>query len=338
MHTRSIRQRLVGGLVALIVLSVLSLLAVPATANHSWGNYHFGTKTNSFTLKTGDNVTAAWDSYLDEAISDWNASTELDLVKVAGSNPRPKNCRATAGRIEVCNASYGNNGWLGLAQIWVSGSHITQGVSKLNDYYFNQAGYNTPAWRGLVMCQEIAHDFGLDHQDETFNNANLGSCMDYTNDPDGGPGGASSTDPSNDDPNGHDFEQLDKVIYTHLDSSSTIDTSTTATGAAEEDPGNDPQNWGRILERDGQGRPSLYGKDLAPGEKLFTFVIYAEGAQEPTVDDGTGDGTGDGGQNDGGRNDGGKRDGGKKADSKQDGGKKDGGKQRQGHHDRHRHR
>ncbi len=33
------------------------------------------------------------------------------------------------------------------------------------------------------MCQEIGHDFGLDHQDENFNNPNLGTCMDYTNDP-----------------------------------------------------------------------------------------------------------------------------------------------------------
>ena len=57
----------------------------------------------------------------------------------------------------------------------------------MNDSYFNTAKYNTPAWRRLVMCQEVTHDFGLDHQDEIFNNANLGSCMDYTNDPDGKP-------------------------------------------------------------------------------------------------------------------------------------------------------
>ena len=26
--------------------------------------------------------------------------------------------------------------------------------------------------RQLVMCQEIAHDFGLDHNDENFSNTN----------------------------------------------------------------------------------------------------------------------------------------------------------------------
>ena len=59
------------------------------------------------------------------------------------------------------------------------------------------AQYNTPAYRRFVTCQELGHDFGLDHQDEVFDNPNLGSCMDYTNDPDGGAGGASATDPSN---------------------------------------------------------------------------------------------------------------------------------------------
>jgi len=26
-----------------------------------------------------------------------------------------KQCRATSGRVEVCNGTYGNNGWLGVA-------------------------------------------------------------------------------------------------------------------------------------------------------------------------------------------------------------------------------
>jgi len=33
--------------------------------------------------------------------------------------------------------AYGNTGWLGLAQIWITtGSQITQGVVKLSDTYF----------------------------------------------------------------------------------------------------------------------------------------------------------------------------------------------------------
>ena len=175
-----------------------------------------GREGSTFTLAVGDNVSSAWDSYLNTAISDWSASTVLNLAKVAGGT-RPRQCKATSGRIEVCNDAYGNNGWLGIARISVSGTHITAATTRVNDSYFNTATYNTPAWRRLVMCQEVGHDFGLDHQDETFNNPNLGTCMDYTSDPDGG----GFYGPSNEHPNKHDYDQLD-TIYRHLDGTSTV--------------------------------------------------------------------------------------------------------------------
>ena len=58
-----------------------------------------------------------------------------------------QNCRATLGRVEVCNGNYGNTGWLGIAGIYLSGTHITKGYVKVNDTYFNTATYNTPEWR-----------------------------------------------------------------------------------------------------------------------------------------------------------------------------------------------
>src|SRR6187401_2877596 len=72
-----------------------------------------------------------------------------------------RTCKPTLGRVEVCNSKYGNNGWLGIAQIWASGNHITQGTTKLNDTYFSTSRYNTTAWRNLVSCQEVGHDVGL---------------------------------------------------------------------------------------------------------------------------------------------------------------------------------
>ncbi|HEX8027664.1 MAG TPA: hypothetical protein VF491_04340, partial [Vicinamibacterales bacterium] len=181
-----------GGRILAIALLVTIAGASTLMATHSWGNYHWARTANPFTLKAGDNVDSNWEAYLDQAIADWNVSSVLDVQRVAGGS-NPKNCRPTSGRIEVCNSKYGNTGWLGIAQIWASGSHITQAVTKVNDTYFNTAKYNTPAWRSLVMCQEIAHDFGLDHQDEVFDNQNLGSCMDYTSNPIG-----------NEHPNAHD--------------------------------------------------------------------------------------------------------------------------------------
>lgn len=199
------------------VIAASAALVGTALANHSWGGYHWSRATNPVTLSVGNNLSSTWDPYLTQAISDWNASAFVKLSDVP-STKDPVSCSPTSGRVEACNAPYGTNGWLGIAQIWLSGSHITQATTKVNDTYFETPTYSTPAWRRLVMCQEIAHDFGLDHQDETNNNPNLGSCMDYTNDPDGGLGGASETDPSNEHPNAHDLEQL-ASIYAHLDGS-----------------------------------------------------------------------------------------------------------------------
>ena len=54
----------------------------------------------------------------------------------------------------------------------------------------------------MVMRQEVGHVFGLAHQDEDFNNPNLGTCMDYTGDPE-----------SNQHPNQHDRDQLDTIYH-----------------------------------------------------------------------------------------------------------------------------
>ena len=257
-------------LLSLIVLAVI-VAAATLTASHSWGNYHWARTSNPFTLKVGDNVDANWDAYLDDAITDWTGSAVLNLTKVTGG-ANPRNCRPTAGRIEVCNSRYGSNGWLGIAQIWISGTHITQAITKVNDSYFDTATYNTPAWRRLVMCQEIGHDFGLDHQDETFDNANLGTCMDYTNDPDGGQGGASANDPSNEHPNQHDYAQL-ASIYSHLDNTTTV--GQTVNRGADASQINRGQ-FGALVRSTNGGRTELYMLDLGNGQRVYTHVIWAE--------------------------------------------------------------
>lgn len=97
-----------------------ALIFSTAQANHSWGSYHWARTGNLFTLKLGDNLSTAWESYMATASSDWSSSSVLDTTVVAGLS-NPKNCRATTGRVEVCNSKYGKNGWLGIAQVWVSG-------------------------------------------------------------------------------------------------------------------------------------------------------------------------------------------------------------------------
>jgi len=258
---------------AIVALLGIGVFAAFAYADHSWGNYHWARTVNPFTLKLGDNVSSAWDAYLATASADWSSSTTVDTAVVSGAT-NPRNCRAVSGRIEVCSGKYGNNGWLGLASIWVNGDHIVQGTAKLNDTYFNTAKYNKPAWRSLVMCQEIAHGFGLDHQDENFSNPNLGTCMDYTSDPDG-----TLADPdqlSNMHPNAHDYEMLE-TIYAHTDSFTTIKQTlfSRGNGKAGVNLSDDPKQWGREVKKDSRGRTSLYERDLGQGRKVFTHVFWA---------------------------------------------------------------
>lgn len=252
----------------LVVAVVIAIgFASHVFATHSWGGYHWARTGNPFTLKVGDNVSQAWDARLDEAISDWSVSTVLDLTKVAGGT-RPKSCRATSGRIEVCNASYGNTGWLGIAQISITGGeHITQGIAKLNDTYFNTATYNTYSWRQLVMCQEIAHAFGLGHQDENFENGNFGTCMDYTSNPGG-----------NEHPNAHDWEQLES-IYSHLDTTTTVGSSTlpsTMPPAMGQIAFDTPAQWGRVVRSSANGRVQTYELDFGRGHRVITHVFWAD--------------------------------------------------------------
>jgi len=178
--------------------------------------------------------------------------------------------------VEVCNAAYGQNNWLGLAQIWINSSqHIVAGTTKVNDTYLNTATYNTPAWRQFVMCQEVGHTFGLDHQDENHTNTNLGTCMDYTNDPSGTLGTNGTL--SNEHPNQHDYDQL-ATIYSHLDSTTTVaraSAASTMPPAASRGDLNSRAKWGQLIRQSRNERLALYERNFGGGKKLFTFVIWA---------------------------------------------------------------
>lgn len=268
-----------------LCLMLVAILPLQAHATHAWGNYHWARNANPLALDLGDNVSGVWDSdgHLTTASSDWSASSVLDTTIVTGGTTSRK-CRPTSGRIEVCNDSYGNNGWLGIAQIWASGDHITQGVTKLNDFYFSRAPYNTSAWRQMVICQEVGHTFGLDHQDETFDNPNLGTCMDYTSDPDG----TINNQKSNVHPDQHDYDELG-IIYQHLDGSSSGGGGNSGNCPGRKKNCNNgnmppamadidfdtPAQWGRLVASSNNGRTEVYELDFGHGYKVITHVIWA---------------------------------------------------------------
>lgn len=249
--------------------------ATIAFGNHSWGGYHWERTVNPLELGLGNDLSSTWMSYFSTAVIDWNQSSVLSLLEVPGEAGNPKRCNAADGKVEICNDSYGNNGWLGIAGISVSGDHIQSGYVKLNDFYFDAPAYNSPAWRQMVTCQEIGHIFGLDHQDEDFKNANLGTCMDYTSDPS-----------TNQHPNTHDYDELE-TIYGHLDGSSgsggggggcfppnsrACRGTASAADILSEIEMDGPAQWGRLVSS--HGPVEVFELDFGGGRKVFTFVTW----------------------------------------------------------------
>ena len=296
---------------AFAALLAFAAFTPAANANHTWSDYHWARTSNPFTVKVGDNLRAAtktpnWGSYLGTASGylqtdpnqsphDWQESTMLDdpvgTGDVSTSDLDKKTCTPTGGKVEVCNAEYGQNGWLGVAQIWLSSGtkHITQGTVKMNDTYFNTDRYNTDAWKQMVVCQEVGHTFGLDHQDENHTNTNIGTCMDYTSDPNPG-----ATTLDNRYPNAHDMEELRAIYdptfkrtatakrtYGHLDSSTTLSAKAANNLPDEAKPDKAKNHSFNSLREMGQlvskhGRYELYERKFSDGSRLASWVIRAD--------------------------------------------------------------
>ena len=108
---------------------------------------------------------------------------------------------------------------------------------------------------------------------------NLGTCMDYTNDPDGG--GVYGL--SNEYPNQHDFDTL-AGIYAHTDATNfavrTVGQSNQGV-ISEEAGGESPEEWGTATHYDGKGRPDVFEKQVGAGRKKVTHVFWAMGEGPP---------------------------------------------------------
>lgn len=256
-------------LVTTMALSLVVMFAAVSHASHSWNNYHWARTSNPFTLKVGNNVTSNWTTAFNTSLADWSNSAVMNLTEIAGTGGR--NCKMTAGTVQVCNRTYGANGWLGLASINISGSHITQGSAKMNDTYFNTSTYNNPNEKLHVMCQEIGHTFGLGHTSEDGSSQN--TCMDYFSNTGANAGSTLSTHP-----NQHDYDQL-ASIYAHLDSSTTLAASAGQSAGAA-DTTNDPNSWGQLMSQSANGRSSTYERGNSDGSKTVTHVYWTLEAAE----------------------------------------------------------
>lgn len=277
-----LRMRLLCGMLTLFILA--GGVSV-AHAEHAWGKYHWARTTTEFHLPVGNNTTEAWTTILGLVLSDWANQVGKDVSITGGfvESPYPaktvipeeisgtagKACSAVLGTTQVCNGKYGRNGWLGLASIWASGSHITKATAKHNDSYFSRAPYNNQFEKQHVMCQEVAHTFGLGHQSEDFDTS-FNTCMDYST--------STADDIRSISPNNHDYGQLEE-IYTHTESSSTVKPIASALATqADANPSDDDnqRQWGRLLSQSKNGRSSTYEQTLENGIKIVRHVYWTE--------------------------------------------------------------
>ncbi len=203
-------SRLTASITTVLVVAALAApLALPssATANHSWNGWHWAKTSATRTLVISDGVSGDWDTVFPGVNSDWNSSLTGTGISLASGS--------SGVNITTQSRRWGNNGWLGLAQVWIKGGHISRASVKLNDYYdwYYADATSLLDAKQQVFCQEVGHTLGLDHQDAR------GTCMNDNNDL------LVSPYPH---PNQHDGEEL-RTIYNHIDSS-------TSQGAHERGP------------------------------------------------------------------------------------------------------
>jgi predicted Zn-dependent protease len=195
-------------IVRLIVVLTLSLgfvvQAAPSQGAHRWLHLHWARSSNPFTLTYQANVSSTWSSLVSKVIGEWDNVAQyspgtFDVVNFAGG---PK--------LKIESGNYGPTGWFGIAEVTfeVLTGHIEEGSVKVNDYYFT-GQYNTTVARDHVLCQEVGHILGLDHNNLSplFGT----SCMSDNN--------ATLSNPAYQTPNAHDAQQLN-AIYSHSDGSS----------------------------------------------------------------------------------------------------------------------
>lgn len=264
------RRLIVRALASAALVSLV--LAAPALASHSWSNYHWAQASTSapnvrvplVNDLTPSSIGTDWPALfhggagapgggLGSVVHDWSnadlyGSTWSDLLETPWATGSGTPCDAVADQVVVCNGSYGETGWLGIAQISVFKSHIRYGFAKVNDTYLDDParGYDNDVARQHVLCQEVGHTFGLGHQDES--GADLDTCMDYARPHD------------NAHPNAHDNEQLNAIYSSHTDGSK---------GGGGPGRGNGKSSVRRLGK-------NVYVEHFENGVKVFTHVTWVD--------------------------------------------------------------
>jgi hypothetical protein len=243
--------------VALVVGAVFGAGRGPASADHGWRDYHWPHSGAEARVRIVDSVTNEWNATLNQAVDRWNRSVVLRGVIDAGDLSGRRSCTPARRTVRVCNDAYGTSGdWnrvVGLTTIRADAAgHILEAKVQFNESYLDSNSpdfryLNDPtAWREVV-CHELGHAFGLDH------NSGNGSCLRAVI----APGGFFPT------PNGHDYEQLEINYHRGRNdprgSAAPATEETIADGPPRLDPGHDDDHTVRV-------------RDLGNGETEVTII------------------------------------------------------------------
>ena len=94
-----------------------------------------------------------WQREFDYAVEDWKESDAIELT--VESVEVDHTCKGVDKVVVVCNANFGDTGWVGLAENMVLPSGvIVSSIVKMNEYYLRNADFDH---RRLTMCHEIGH-------------------------------------------------------------------------------------------------------------------------------------------------------------------------------------
>mmetsp|Transcript_9694 Transcript_9694/g.12629 ORF Transcript_9694/g.12629 Transcript_9694/m.12629 type:complete len:329 (-) Transcript_9694:149-1135(-) len=156
----------------------------PFLSSNSTNEWNNGKDNNGLSLTLLNALDENWQEEYEAAVEDWeNGNPDaltLTTERVSVDNDACKKTKQTEGVMMVCNENFGDTGWLGINVVLKIRGFIMSSVAQMNEYYlFNADNYE----RQYTMCHEIGHGFGLPHTDESFNNIDLGNCMDYTRTP-----------------------------------------------------------------------------------------------------------------------------------------------------------
>lgn len=90
-----------------------------------------------------------WQTEFEEALADWQQSPALTLdIKQVDVD---HNCGRVDGVMLVCNANFGDTGWVGINENEIVDGVIVSSVAKMNEYYLRNAEYDH---RRYTMCHE----------------------------------------------------------------------------------------------------------------------------------------------------------------------------------------